>query len=119
MSKTNHGTVEVEVGTEIYTLNFNLKAVRSVERFFGGIGPALAELQKFSLGAAAKVIIAGANLTLKPKEVEALEEEIYEQGVGEVTVPLITFIVALLNPAAKTEEELEKAAEEPEKKAKK
>ena len=42
-----------------------------------------------------------------------------EQGVGEVTVPLITYVVALLNPAAKTEEELEKAAEEPEKKAKK
>jgi hypothetical protein len=111
MSKTDHGTVDVEVGTEIYTLNFNLKAVRSIERFFGGIGPALAELQKFSIATAAKVIIAGANLTLKPKEVEALEEEIYEQGVGEVTVPLITFIVALLNPAAKSEEELEKAAE--------
>ena len=110
MSKTDHGTVDVEVGSEIYTLNFNLKAVRSIERFFGGISPALAELQKFSLSAAAKVIIAGANLTLKPKEVEALEEEIYDQGVGEVTVPLITFVVALLNPAAKTEEELEKAA---------
>lgn len=119
MSKTDHGTTDVVVGSEIYTLNFNLKAVRSIERFFGGISPALAELQKFSLTAASRVIIAGANLTLKPKEVEALEEEIYEQGVGEVTVPLITYVVALLNPAAKTEEELEKAAEEPEKKAKK
>ncbi|VVN64490.1 hypothetical protein [Pseudomonas fluorescens] len=111
MSKTDHGTVDVEIGSEIYTLNFNLKAVRSIERFFGGISPALAELQKFSLTAAAKVIIAGANLTLKPKEGDALEEAIYEQGVGEVTVPLITYVVALLNPAAKTEEELEKAAE--------
>lgn len=119
MSKTNHGTVDVEVGTEIYTLNFNLKAVRAVERFFGGISPALQELQKFSLTAAAKVIIAGANLTLKPKEVEALEEEIYDHGVGEVTVPLISFIVALLNPQAKSEEEIEKAAEESAGKAKK
>ena len=119
MSMTDHGTVDVEVGSEIYTLNFNLKAVRSIERFFGGIGPALAELQKFSITTAAKVIIAGANLTLKPKEVEALEEEIYDHGVGEVTVPLITFIVALLNPAAKTEEELEKAVESGTSKAKK
>ena len=119
MSKTDNGNVAVKVGVEVSTLNFNLKAVRSIERFFGGISPALAELQKFSLIAASKVIIAGANLTLKPKEVEALEEEIYDHGVGEVTVPLITFIVALLNPAAKTEEELEKAVESGTSKAKK
>lgn len=119
MSKTNHGAVDVEVGTELYTLNFNLKAVRAVERFFGGISPALQELQKLQLGAAAKVIIAGANLTLKPKEVEALEEEIYDHGIGEVTPALISYIIALLNPQAKTEEELEKAAEDGAGKAKK
>lgn len=33
MSKTDHGTTDVVVGSEIYTLNFNLKAVRSIERF--------------------------------------------------------------------------------------
>jgi len=106
MSKTNYGTVDVEVGTEIYTLSFNLKAVRALERFFGGISPALQELQKLQLGAAARVIIAGANLTLKPKEVEALEEDIYDFGIGEVTPSLINYVVALLNPAAKSAEDL-------------
>ena len=120
MSKTNYGTVDVEVGTEIHTLGFNLKAVRAVERFFGGISPALQELQKLQLGAAAKVIIAGANLTLKPKEVEALEEEIYDHGIGEVTPPLINYIIALLNPAAKTDDEIaESDAAEAKKGAKK
>ncbi|WP_426117283.1 hypothetical protein [Pseudomonas sp. DSP3-2-2] len=112
MSKTNYGTVDVEVGTEIYTLSFNLKAVRAIERFFGGISPALQELQKLQLGAAARVIIAGANLTLKPKEVEALEEEIYDFGIGEVTPSLINYVVALLNPAAKSAEDLAAAAVE-------
>jgi Pyruvate/2-oxoacid:ferredoxin oxidoreductase gamma subunit len=119
MSKTDHGTTDVVVGSEIYTLNFNLKAVKRIERHFGGIAPALQEVQKLSLGVAAVIIAAGAGLTLKPKEFEALEEEIYDAGIGEVTPPLVQFLVALLNPAAKTAEELEKAAEEPEKKAKK
>jgi hypothetical protein len=119
MSKTDHGTVDVEVGTEIYTLNFNLKAVKRIEQRFGGIAPALQEVQKLQLSAAAVVIAAGAGLTLKPNEVEALEEEIYEAGIGEVTPPLIQFLIALLNPAAKSAADLAKAAEESEKKGKK
>ena len=119
MSKTDHGTVDVQVGVEVYTLNFNLKAVKRIEQRFGGIAPALQEVQKLSLGVAAAIIAAGAGLTLKPKEVEALEEEIYDAGIGEVTPSLVQFLIALLNPAAKSAEELEQAADEPEKKAKK
>jgi hypothetical protein len=119
MSKTDHGATEVVVGSEIYSLAFTLKAVKRIEQRFGGIAPALQEVQKLQLGAAAAVIAAGAGLTLKPKEVEALEEEIYEAGIGEVTPPLIQFLIALLNPAAKTAADLEKAAEEADKKPKK
>lgn len=119
MSKTNHGATDVTVGAEIYSLAFTLKAVKRIEQRFGGIAPALQEVQKLQLGAAAAVIAAGAGLMLKPKEVEALEEEIYEAGIGEVTPPLIQFLIALLNPAAKTAEDLEAAAEETAKKEKK
>ena len=119
MSKTDHGTVDVQVGAEVYVLAFNLKAVKRIEKIFGGISPALQEVQKLQLGAAAAIICAGANLTLKPKEVEALEEEIYDAGIGEVTPPLTQFLLAMLNPAAKTAEQLDQAAEESAKKPKK
>jgi len=119
MSKTDHGATDVTIGSEVYSLAFTLKAVKNIERRFGGISPALQEVQKLSLGAAVAVIAAGAGLTLKLKEVEALEEEIYQAGIGEVTPPLIQYLLALLNPAAKTEEELAKDAEEGASKGKK
>ncbi|QHF02448.1 hypothetical protein N015_08505 [Pseudomonas asturiensis] len=110
MSKTDHGTVDVEVGTELYTLTFNLKAVKRIEKMFGGILPAMHEVQKFSLQAVTQVIVAGAGLALKPSAMEELEEEIYNQGIISVTPPLIEYLGALLNPAAKTAEQQEAAA---------
>ncbi|MCD5996508.1 hypothetical protein KDX38_23240 [Pseudomonas sp. CDFA 602] len=100
MSKTDHGTVDVQVGTELYTLAFNLKAVKRIEKTFGGIFPAMHEVQKFSLHAATQVIVAGAGLALKPSAMEELEEEIYNSGIISVTPPLIEYLSAMLNPAA-------------------
>jgi hypothetical protein len=111
MSKTDHGTVEAIVGDNSYTLAFKLKAVKRIERVFGGILPAMQEVQKFNLGAITQVIAAGADLVLKPKEVEALEEEIYAAGIISVTPPLIEFLSALLNPAAKAAEQIDAAAD--------
>ena len=102
MSKTDHGTVDVQVGTEIYTLAFNLRAVKRIERTLGGILPAMQEVQKLSLSAIIQVIMAGAGLALKPSEVEALEEDVYQAGIISVTPPLVEYLSALLNPAAKT-----------------
>lgn len=119
ISKTDHGTIDVQVGAELYTLAFNLKAVKRIERTLGGILPAMQEVQKFRVDACALVIMAGANLTLKPKEVEALEEEIYTSAIINVTPSLIEYLGALLNPEAKTEEQLEAAAEEAKKTPKK
>ncbi len=110
ISKTDHGTVDVEVGTELYTLTFNLKAVKRIEKMFGGILPAMHEVQKCSLQAVTQVIVAGAGLALKPSAMEELEEEIYRQGIISVTPPLIEYLGALLNPAAKTAEQQEAAA---------
>lgn len=112
ISKTDHGTVDVQVGTEQYTLAFTLKAVKRIEKFFGGILPAMHEVQKFSLSAVTQVIISGAGLALKPSAVEELEEEIYNAGIISVTPPLIEYLGALLNPAAKTAEQQEAAEAE-------
>ena len=102
MSKTDHGTVDVQVGIELYTLAFNLKAVKRIERVLGGIMPAMHEVQKFNLNAMVQVIAAGAGLALKPSEFEALEEEVFQAGLITVSSPLIEYLSACLNPAAKT-----------------
>ncbi|MBA1200451.1 hypothetical protein G7009_01365 [Pseudomonas capeferrum] len=119
MSKTDHGNIDVQIGTELYTLAFTLKAVKRIEKTFGGILPAMHEVQKFSLAAVTQVVIAGAGLALKPSAVEELEEEIFNVGVISVTPPLIEYLSALLNPAAKAAEQLEAAAEEQKKTGKK
>lgn len=106
MSKTDHGTTIVNIGGTDYTLLFNLKAVKRIERTLHGLLPALQEVQKFSLNAAVLVIVAGAGLSLKPSEVEALEEAIYQEGIITVSVPLIEYLSGLLNPGARTKDEL-------------
>ena len=109
-------TTDLKVATadqvDTFLLNSSDSANKRIEKIFGGIAPALQEVQKLQLGAAVAVICAGAGLTLKPKEVEALEEEIYDAGISEVTPPLVQFLLAMLNPAAKTAEQLDQAAEE-------
>lgn len=109
-SKTDHGTVDVQIGADLYTLAFNLKAVKRIERALGGIMPAMHEVQKFNLSAIVQVIIAGAGLALKPSALEELEEDIYQAGMITVTSPVIEYLSALLNPAAKTAEQLEEAS---------
>ena len=109
MSKTDHGTVELEIGAETFVLAFNLKAVKKIERALGGILPAMQEVQRFNLSAIMQVIIAGAGLALKPSAQEELEEEIYQAGIISVTPTLIDYLSALLNPAAKTADQLAEA----------
>lgn len=111
MSKTNHGTTVVTVGGEEYTLNFTLKAVKGLENRFGGLAPALQEIQKLQISAVASVIAIGSGKEYKRKELEELEEAIFEAGIGEVSPQVVPYLLALLNPAAKKAEELEKAAE--------
>ncbi|WP_312800053.1 hypothetical protein [Pseudomonas sp.] len=111
MSKTNYGNTIVNVGDEQYTLNFNLKAVKGIEARFGGLAPALQELQKVQLSAVASVIAIGTGKEFKRKDLEELEEAIFDEGVGEVTPQVIPYILAMLNPKAKKAEDEEKAAE--------
>ena len=109
MSKTDHGTVELSIGEELYVLAFNLKAVKKIERALGGILPAMQEVQRFNLSAIIQVIVAGAGLALKPSALEELEEAVYQAGIISVTPTLIEYLSALLNPAAKTADQLAEA----------
>lgn len=111
MSKTNHGQTLVTVGNEEFNLSFTLKAVKGIEARFGGLAPALQELQKLQVSAAASIIAIGSGKEYKRKDLEELEEAIFDEGIGEVTPQLVPYILAMLNPKAKKAEELEKAAE--------
>lgn len=110
MSKTNHGTTFVVVGDDKYELRLTLKAVKGIEARFGGLAPALLEVQKLSLGAVASVIAIGAGLSTKPKDIEALEEQVFDAGLGNVAPEVIPYLLSALNPAGKTDEEVEKEA---------
>lgn len=52
----------------------------------------------------------GAGLSTKPKDLEVLEEQIFEAGLGNVAPEVIPYLLSALNPAAKDEEEVEKEA---------
>lgn len=108
MSKTDFGSTVITVDDEnSFKLNFNLKAVKAVEKAFGGIVPCLQELQRCTIGAAVQVIKAGSGITLKPKEEEALEEAIFIAGIANVNPDLIRYVGAMLNPRNAKPEEIE------------
>ncbi|WP_438282299.1 hypothetical protein [Pseudomonas alabamensis] len=108
MSKTNHGTIIVEAGTESFTLKPTLRAVRTLENRFGGLLPAMQQLGAANLTATAYIIAAGAGIDLnKRKELEAVEEAVFEGGVNKVGAQVLPFVKALLNPGGKTDDELE------------
>lgn len=113
MSKTNHGTTEIIAGSATYTLKPSLRAVRAIEGRFGGLLPALQVIGSANLGGIAFVIAAGSGVdTTKRKELEAVEEAVFEGGVDEVGSQVVPFVRALLNPGGKSKEELEKEAGE-------
>jgi hypothetical protein len=108
MSKTNHGTIAVEAGTESFTLKPTLRAVRTLENRFGGLLPAMQQLGAANLTATAFIIAAGAGIDVsKRKELEAVEEAVFEGGVDKVGAQVLPFLRALLNPGGKTDAELE------------
>ncbi|ASN71518.1 hypothetical protein 9F2_12 [uncultured Caudovirales phage] len=110
MSKTNHGTTYVVVGDDKHELRLTLKAVKGIEARFGGLAPALHEVQKLSLGATAAVIAIGSGMSTKPKDIEALEEQIFDAGLGNVAPEVLPYLLSALNPAGKSDEEVEKEA---------
>jgi hypothetical protein len=112
MSKTIHGTIEVTAGSTSYTLKPSLRAVRSIEGRFGGLLPAIQIVGSANLGSIAFIIAAGSAIdTGKRKELEAVEEAVFEGGVDNVGAQVLPFLRALLNPAGRTKDELEKEAE--------
>lgn len=113
MSTTNidHGNTFVTIGDEKYELKFNLKAVKAIDTQFKGLINALSSVNVMSPQAIAAVVTFGAGLPTKQKDVEALEWAIVVAGVSAVAAEVTPYLMAMLNPAQKTEEQIEEEAE--------
>ena len=113
MSKTNHGTVVITTDSTTFTLKPTLRAFRDINRHFGGVISAMQSLSHGNISTLALIVAAGTGVdTGKRKDMEALEEEIFEAGSSSVSNQVMPFLNALLNPAGKTDEEIEKQKEE-------
>jgi len=96
MSKTLHGTVEITLDGETYALLPTLGAVRAIEAHFGGLRGASQAINALSIDGCAVIIASGAGLT--GKAAEAVVEQVWQEGVLEVSVKLNAYLVALYNP---------------------
>ena len=96
MSKTLHGTVDIKLDEETYTLLPTLGAVRAIEAHFGGLRGASQAINALSIDGCAVIIAGGAGLT--GKAAEAIPEQVWQAGVLEVSVQLNAYLVALYNP---------------------
>lgn len=113
MSNTDldHGNTFVNVGDDKYELKFNLRAVKAIDTHFKGLLNAVQAIASLSPQALAAVITFGAGLSTKQKDVEALEWEVTRAGVGQVLGEVNPYLMAMLNPAQKTPEEIEQEAQ--------
>lgn len=113
MSKTNHGTVVITTDEVTFTLKPTLRAFRDINRHFGGVIAAMQALGHANISTIALIVATGSGVdTGKRKDLEALEEQIFEAGVNTVSSQVLPFLQALLNPAGKTDEEIAKQKEE-------
>lgn len=96
MTATLHGTVQVVLLGETYTLKPTLGAVRAIEAHFGGLRGASQAINALSVDGCAVIIAGGAGLS--GKDAEAIPEQVWQAGVLEVSVQLNAYLVALYNP---------------------
>ena len=112
MSKTNHGTVEVTLGDETFTLKPALKAMKAIENRFGGILPAMNSLGTGNLSTIAFIIAVGTGVNLAKKgATDSIEEAVFEAGLESAGSQVVPYLHGFLNPAGKTEAELEAQAD--------
>jgi len=96
MSKTLYGTVDIVLDGETYTLQPTLGAVRAIEAHFGGLRGASQAINALSVDGCAVIIASGAGLS--GKGAEGIPEQVWQEGVLEVSVKLNAYLVALYNP---------------------
>ena len=112
MSKTNHGTVEVTLSGDTFTLKPTLKAMKAIEGRFGGILPAMQSVGTGNLSTIAFIVAIGTGVNLAKKDAATpIEEAVFEEGIDSAGSQVLPYLRGFLNPAGKSEAELEAQAE--------
>lgn len=105
------GSMEVELDGKTYELVASPKAMKTINRAFGGFGPAFQAIQNMDVEALEVILRAG----LKRNEAEDLEDKIFATGLVKVVKPSVEFLLMVQNGGKSAEEVEREAAEEEEK----
>jgi len=111
MSRTDYGSVDVEIGDETYTLRPTLNAMDKIgKQWPGGIGEALNGVSGLGARELAFVIAAGAGIGARLAK--DLPEQIFAAGTVHLAAPVIEYLTLLINPTGRDADE--ESEEDPE-----
>lgn len=105
----SHGDIEVQLGDETYSLRPTLKAMKKIQSRFGGVRGAMDALTQLNSEHIAAIIAAGTDAL--PRDVPAIEEAVFQQGITSATEQVVAYVVALMNPSGDKEPDAESAKE--------
>lgn len=90
------GIVDIEIGSGTpVSLRPSLGAALALDRKYGGLGPLLAALESYRLGAAADVVQHAGGFTDRDREM--VEAGVYMAGLIDLTPSLMRFVIVLAN----------------------
>ncbi len=94
-------TVTIELNGKEYDLKPTLNAVRKIQRRFGGLRGALESLTQLNTEHIAHIVAAGAGVGAR--EINDLEEDVFQEGAGSAVEQVSPFISLLLDPKGEQE----------------
>jgi len=103
MPRVDIGTVEVEVGEEVYTLTPTLKAMQKVEARYADVGGLSGIMNQavrgtVPLGADELAFLIAAGAGLSQRQAKDLPEEVFQHGTIHIAPKCIEFLGSLAKP---------------------
>lgn len=103
MSRAKHGTVEIDINGKSYTLKPTLSAYEKIETRMGGLRQAIENCSNMSLDGLTYIVAAACNIGAKDQK--ELKENIFEEGTLNVLPKVTEYLMKLLNPSGKEEDD--------------
>ena len=100
-SKTQFGTIDIELIDKTVTLKPTLKAALAIERKFNGIPNAVSAVAGRGIEATAFVVVHGAGLEPESDTAKTMTQTVYDASVMRISTQCLPFLYALLNPGNK------------------
>jgi len=103
MSRAKHGTIDVEINGKQYTMKPTLAAYEKIETRMGGLRQAIESCSNMSIDSLTYIVAAACGIG--NKEISNLKEEIFQEGALNVLPSVTEYLMKLLNPSGKDQEE--------------